>query len=94
MCIRDRSITDLCAVYAAAGVNCIDVAADIAVVHAAKKGLDWVESHLGIRPWLMVSVSDGKDVHFRKASFNPSFSNMLVIDSEPKILIKSSSKLT
>ena len=66
------SITDLCAVYAAAGVNCIDVAADIAVVHAAKKGLDWVESHLGIRPWLMVSVSDGKDVHFRKASFNPS----------------------
>ena len=65
------SITDLCAVYAAAGVNCVDVAADIAVVHAAKKGLDWVESRLGIRPWLMVSVSDGKDVHFRKAYFDP-----------------------
>tara|TARA_Y100001968_G_scaffold194609_1_gene178538 strand:+ start:4271 stop:5275 length:1005 start_codon:yes stop_codon:yes gene_type:complete len=65
------SITDLCAIYAAAGVNCVDVAADIAVVHAAQKGLDWVESRLGIRPWLMVSVSDGKDVHFRKAYFDP-----------------------
>ncbi len=65
------SITDLCAIYAAAGVNCVDVAADVAVVQAAQKGLDWVESRLGIRPWLMVSVSDGKDVHFRKAYFDP-----------------------
>ena len=66
------SITDLCAIYAAAGVNCIDVAADIAVVNAAQKGLDWVESNLGKRrPWLMVSVSDGEDVHFRKAYFDP-----------------------
>ncbi len=65
------SITDLCAVYAAAGVNCIDVAADIAVVNAAEKGLDWAESEHGVRPWLMVSVSDGKDAHFRKAYFDP-----------------------
>ena len=65
------SITDLCAVYAAAGVTCVDVAADLAVVNAAQKGLDWVESNLGVRPWLMISVSDGKDSHFRKAYFNP-----------------------
>ncbi|WP_320663728.1 LdpA C-terminal domain-containing domain [Prochlorococcus sp. MIT 1223] len=65
------SISDLCAIYAAAGVNCIDVAADIAVVNAAEKGLNWVETRFGKRPWLMISVSDGKDVHFRKAHFNP-----------------------
>ena len=64
-------ITDLCAVYAAAGVNCVDVAADIAVVHAAREGLNWVESRLGIRPWLMISISDGQDAHFRKAWFDP-----------------------
>ncbi len=66
------SISDLCSVYAAAGVNCIDVAADFAVVSAAKEGLTWVEKHLEKkRPWLMISVSDGKDIHFRKASFDP-----------------------
>tara|TARA_Y100001968_G_scaffold21904_1_gene17318 strand:- start:7782 stop:8744 length:963 start_codon:yes stop_codon:yes gene_type:complete len=67
-----ESITDLCAIYAAAGVNCIDVAADVAVVNAAQKGLDWVEHSLGKRrPWLMISVSDGEDAHFRKAYFDP-----------------------
>ncbi len=65
------SITDLCAVYAAAGVHCIDVAADLAVVNAARRGLDWVTSQVGTKPWLMVSISDGKDVHFRKAWFDP-----------------------
>ncbi|WP_414153448.1 LdpA C-terminal domain-containing domain [Prochlorococcus sp. MIT 1300] len=65
------SISDLCAVYAVAGVHCVDVAADIAVVRAARKGLDWAKNNYGNRPWLMISISDGKDVHFRKASFNP-----------------------
>ncbi len=65
------SISDLCAVYAAAGVNCIDVAADYAVVAAAREGLDWVEANHGLRPWLMISVTDGKDIHFRKAFFDP-----------------------
>ncbi len=67
------SITDLCAVYAAAGVHCIDVAADAAVVLAARKGLDWVESRQSIRPWLMISLSDGQDIHFRKAWFDPKY---------------------
>ncbi len=65
------SISDLCAVYGAAGVQCIDVAADSGVVLAAKKGLDWVEARYGERPWLMISLSDGKDNHFRKARFDP-----------------------
>ncbi len=65
------SITDLCALYATAGVHCVDVGADIAVVHAARQGLDWVESTSGRRPWLMVSISDGKEAHFRKAVFDP-----------------------
>ena len=65
------AITDLCAVYATAGVHCVDVAADPAVVHAARQGLDWAETRCGWRPWLMVSLSDGLDVHFRKAWFDP-----------------------
>ncbi len=64
------AISDLCALYAAAGVHCIDVAANTAVVFAARKGLDWVEAIYGKRPWLMISINDGQDVHFRKASFN------------------------
>ncbi|WP_225866389.1 MULTISPECIES: Light dependent period protein LdpA domain-containing protein [Prochlorococcus] len=65
------SISDLCSVYAAAGVNCIDIAADIAVVAAAREGITWAKDNLGIKPWLMISLSDGKDIHFRKAYFNP-----------------------
>ncbi len=51
-------------------MHCIDVAADIAVVRAARQGLDWVKSNYGNSPWLMVSISDGKDPHFRKAWFD------------------------
>tara|TARA_B100000700_G_C15023075_1_gene846749 strand:- start:1192 stop:2259 length:1068 start_codon:yes stop_codon:yes gene_type:complete len=65
------SIADLCAVYGIAGVHCIDVSADAAVVNAAKESLDWVEARTGNRPWLMISLSDGKDAHFRKAWFDP-----------------------
>ncbi|WP_320668392.1 LdpA C-terminal domain-containing domain [Prochlorococcus sp. MIT 1307] len=65
------SIWDLCALYATAGVHCIDVAADAAVVHTAREALDWVQKSIGVRPWLMISVSDGQDEHFRKAWFNP-----------------------
>ncbi len=65
------SITDLCAVYAAAGVHCIDVSADVAVVKAAREGICWADKRLGKNPWLMISISDGKDIHFRKAIFDP-----------------------
>ena len=62
------SIADLCAIYATAGVHCIDLSADEAVIYAARQALDWVEIRTGLRPWLMVSLSDGKDKHFRKHS--------------------------
>ena len=65
------AITDLCAVYGAAGIDCVDVAADPAVVRAARQGLHWLDQNGLPRPWLMVSVSDGSDAHFRKAWFDP-----------------------
>ena len=65
------AIADLAAVFAAVGVHCVDVAADPAVARAARRGLDWAEAHTGHRPWLMVSLSDGMDAHFRKAWFDP-----------------------
>ena len=66
------SIADLCALYSVAGVHCVDVAADLAVVRAARIGLRWAFERTGRLPWLMVSVSDGADAHFRKAAFDPS----------------------
>lgn len=66
------AIEDLCAIYALAGVHCIDVAADRAVVAAARRGMAWAEVRGAQLPWLMVSLSDGDDPHFRKARFDPS----------------------
>ena len=66
------AIEDLCAIYALAGVHCIDVAAEPAVVAAARRGMAWAEARGAERPWLMVSLSDGEDPHFRKARFDPS----------------------
>lgn len=65
------AIADLCAVFAAAGVDCIDVAADPAVVRAARQGLESLNTPVESQPWLMVSISDGVDAHFRKAWFDP-----------------------
>ncbi len=82
------TVRRLVMLYALAGVDCIDVAADGAVVAAARRGLaDAVQlskyldncempaeqhrSHLipGL-PWLMVSLNDSEDPHFRKAHFD------------------------
>jgi Fe-S-cluster-containing hydrogenase component 2 len=65
------AIEDLCAVYSLAGVHCIDVAADVAVAAAARRGMEWAVERGATRPWLMLSLSDGADPHFRKASFDP-----------------------
>ncbi|MBF2097248.1 MAG: 4Fe-4S ferredoxin [Gloeomargaritaceae cyanobacterium C42_A2020_066] len=65
-------IRNLALVYTLAGVDCIDVAADPAVVAAAAAGRE-VALGLGApqKPWLMVSLNDGEDPHFRKAAFDP-----------------------
>ena len=66
------AIEDLCAIYSAAGVDYIDVAAEESIVHAARKGIKWSKESYGTSPGLMISICDGKDVHFRKAKFDPS----------------------
>ncbi len=65
------AIEDLCAVYSLAGVHCIDVAADAAVAAAARRGMAWAVERGAAQPWLMLSLSDGADPHFRKARFDP-----------------------
>lgn len=65
------SIEDLAGLYALAGVHCLDVAADPAVVAAARRGIAWAQQRGAVQPWLMVSLSDGADPHFRKAWFDP-----------------------
>jgi Fe-S-cluster-containing hydrogenase component 2 len=66
------SLEDLAGLYALAGVHCLDVAADAAVVAATRRGIAWARQRGAATPWLMVSLSDGTDPHFRKAWFDPS----------------------
>ena len=65
------AIEDLAGLYTLAGVHCLDLAADPAVVAAARRGMAWAIERGAARPWLMVSLSDGRDPHFRKAWFDP-----------------------
>lgn len=75
------SVRNLALAYGLAGADCIDVAADPAVIAAAQAGLAQLEVWAEIarkkgfqplaRPWLMVSLNDGEDPHFRKAAFDP-----------------------
>lgn len=75
------AVRSLTLAYALAGADCIDVAADPAVISAVHDALREVanlaaEARLrgycveGL-PWLMVSLNDGEDPHFRKAEFDP-----------------------
>jgi Fe-S-cluster-containing hydrogenase component 2 len=72
------AIRTLALVYTLAGADCIDVAADPAVVYAARSGIEAAQALIetnGSTPasqvWLMVSLNDGEDPHFRKAVFDP-----------------------
>lgn len=76
------AVRNLTLAYTLAGADCIDVAADPAVISAAQAALQ-VAGELASEaqkrgygcqglPWLMVSLNDGEDPHFRKAEFNPS----------------------
>ncbi|EDX85059.1 4Fe-4S binding domain protein [Synechococcus sp. PCC 7335] len=75
------AVRNLALAYALAGADCIDMAADPAVVSAAKEGLaiakrlaesaDGQWQRPGYRsPLVMVSMSAGEDPHFRKAWFD------------------------
>ena len=67
-------VRNLSLVYSLAGADCVDVAADLAVVQAATDGITASQfvtpTGSGRRPWLMVSFNDGQDPHFRKAWFD------------------------
>ncbi|MDA0265352.1 MAG: 4Fe-4S ferredoxin [Cyanobacteria bacterium] len=72
-------IRNLALAYTLAGVDCIDVAADPTVIKIVQEAVDTAaELRVGspwhdpfYRPWLMISINDGEDPHFRKATFNP-----------------------
>ncbi|HLP92162.1 MAG TPA: LdpA C-terminal domain-containing domain [Nostocaceae cyanobacterium] len=70
--------------YTLAGADCIDVAADPAVIAAAKEALLVAKgltkeaekrgfAYQGNSPLLMVSLNDGEDPHFRKAEFDANY---------------------
>ncbi|MGF1676973.1 MAG: circadian clock protein LdpA, partial [Rivularia sp. (in: cyanobacteria)] len=74
------AVRSLTLAYTLAGADCIDVAADPAVIGAAREAIQAAAS-LGANarqrgfsyqgtPLLMVSLNDGEDPHFRKAEFN------------------------
>ncbi len=76
------AVRSLTLAYTLAGADCIDVAADPAVINAAQEALLVAKTLVkdaqargfnfsGHLPWLMVSLNDGEDPHFRKAQFNP-----------------------
>lgn len=72
------AIRNLALVYSLAGVHCIDGAADLAVLSAIREGLDSARRWRKAQgwppqpdPWVMMSLNDGEDPHFRKAVFDP-----------------------
>jgi Fe-S-cluster-containing hydrogenase component 2 len=75
------TVRSLTLAYTLAGADCIDVAADPAAILAAQEALTVASNlrddarRLGFGanaklPFLMVSLNDGEDPHFRKAEFN------------------------
>lgn len=74
------AVRSLTLAYALAGADCIDVAADPVVIAAAREGIavaknlasnqNWRGLRQKVAPWLMVSLNDGEDPHFRKAEFD------------------------
>jgi len=74
------AVRSLTLAYTLAGADCIDVAADPAVIAAAQEGLITAASLAATAqkqgftyqgtPLLMVSLNDGEDPHFRKAAFD------------------------
>ncbi|CAM6116822.1 unnamed protein product [Calypogeia fissa] len=67
-------VRNLSLVYTLAGVDCIDCAADTAVVAAVVEGVNAAKDLMKDveirRPWIMISVNDDVDPHFRKAEFD------------------------
>ncbi len=73
------AVRNLVLAYTIAGADCIDVAADRAVIKATKEAIKLAENSQSDRfetakkPLLMVSINDGEDPHFRKAEFDAKY---------------------
>jgi Fe-S-cluster-containing hydrogenase component 2 len=75
------ALRSLAIAYGLAGIDCIDLAADGAVIEAVQEGITVAQNLVteaqkrgfspSSSPWLMVSLNDGEDPHFRKAYFDP-----------------------
>ncbi len=75
------AVRNLTIAYTLAGADCIDVAADPAIIAATKTAIADTQKLIPAaqaqgfapnpQPWLMVSLNDGEDPHFRKAEFDP-----------------------
>lgn len=76
------AIHNLALAYTLAGADCIDVSADPVVVASTQEAIALAVQNWGTEakrrgypdvhlPWLMVSLNDGEDPHFRKAQFDP-----------------------
>ena len=68
-------IRNICTIYTIAGVDCIDLSSDPAVTEAAREGINIgmkLNKDINHLPYLMISVNDDEDPHFRKAQFDPS----------------------
>ncbi|MEB3293565.1 MAG: LdpA C-terminal domain-containing domain, partial [Synechococcales bacterium] len=73
------AIRSLAIAYSLAGADCIDVAADPAIIATTQEAIAVAQAlhpqarqkgYVPLpRPWLMVSLNDGEDPHFRKAEF-------------------------
>ncbi len=72
------AVRSLALIYTLAGVDCIDVAADSAVITAVQEGIQAAQNCPDLdrelksqnKPLLMISINDGEDPHFRKAEFD------------------------
>ncbi|GJQ10750.1 hypothetical protein GpartN1_g2541.t1 [Galdieria partita] len=71
-------IRNLSFLFTLAGVDCIDCAADGAVIQSVDQGITSALSYANRfsvslrRPLIMISINDDEDPHFRKASFDTS----------------------
>ncbi|MFM2431218.1 MAG: hypothetical protein RLZZ511_2431 [Cyanobacteriota bacterium] len=75
------AIRQLTIAYSLAGADCIDIAADPAIITATQAAIAAAQILIpeaiaqgfqpNPQPWLMVSLNDGEDPHFRKAEFDP-----------------------
>ncbi len=66
------AIRNLALVYTLAGADCIDMAADPAVIRSARAGIEAAKllDKDARSPLIMVSFNAGEDPHFRKAKFD------------------------